>query len=563
MQKVSEIYQLRKSGQLEEAYNLAYELYGQYESDEDVKKALAWVLVSLCKKNIEDNDIVSAKERFRLLDSLGMKGGDMYADILVSQIDFYRQRLSVWGELERMSKAGNEREAYDRAKSLPSSDLSISNATSYGWIIYRYLKKELTSIPVSEMNEILTAYLSLPVERPSLLHSQILMIAENYLSYKEHEQFDFLQFFKKWDPDNLRSEDLKTETKEINGRNVTFRSLAAKAMSLCLSDVKRTKDSTDIEWLSNVFDKFALEDDRWSLRQRAILYILSGNKPAASQIYRQQLKMPNPEYYLWYEAACCESDMAIRAGLLSKALTLKNKDEFLGNVRLAMADTFLKLEKPEAAAIELGKYHKLYESRQWNPNAKYNELMSKLETLGVPLGNPNRDNTELYRCYLPKSLEFVYSDLPIEHAIVDNVNENKQLFHVISLSGKTSIVYYRDTELRPNVGDILLLKYMRKVHKETGNVSWKVITMSEDNTGDNYGLKKEITSGRLKVSLGKNGLYGFVTEHDFSAYVPSYLLRKNGITSDSCGFFDVSAVAVLSGFPSKWTVIDFRTTIQH
>lgn len=563
MQKTSEIYRLRKSGQLEEAYNLAYELYSQYESDEDVKKALAWVLVSLCKKNIEENDIVSAKEKFRLLDSLGMKGGDMYADILVSQIGFYRQRLSVWGELERMSKAGNEVEAYARAKSLPSSDLSISNATSYGWVIYRYLKKELTSIPVSEMNEILTAYLSLPVERPSLLHSQILMIAENYLSYNGHEQFDFLQFFKKWDPNNLRNEDLRTETREINGRNVTFRSLAAKSMSLCVADVKRSKDRADIEWLSNVFDKCALKDDKWSLRQRAILYILSGNKQAASQIYRRQLKMPNPEYYLWSEAACCEPDMDIRAGLLSKALTLKIKDEFLGNVRLAMADTFLRLERPEAAAIELGKYHKLYESHQWNPNARYNELVSKLETLGVPLGNPNRDNTELYRRYLPKSLEYVYSDLPIEHAIVDNVNEDKQLFHVISLSGKTSIVYYRDTELRPNVGDILTLKYMSKVHKETGNVSWKVISMSEDNTGNTYGLKKEITSGRLKVSLGKNGLYGFVTEHDFSAYVPSYLLRKNGITSDACSFFDVSAVAILSGFPSKWTVIDFHAPIQH
>lgn len=51
-------------------------------------------------------------------------------------------------------------------------------------------------MPVSEMNEILTAYLSLPVERPSLLHSQILMIAENYLSYKEHEQFDFCNSLK-------------------------------------------------------------------------------------------------------------------------------------------------------------------------------------------------------------------------------------------------------------------------------------------------------------------------------------------------------------------------------
>ena len=58
--------------------------------------------------------------------------------------------------------------------------------------------------------------------------------------------------------------------------------------------------------------------------------------------------MPSPEYYLWYEAACCELDMNIRAGLLSKALTIMRKEEFIGGVRLAMADTLLRLQKPEA-----------------------------------------------------------------------------------------------------------------------------------------------------------------------------------------------------------------------
>lgn len=50
MQKVSEIYRLRKAGLLDDAYEIAFELYNQDEHDEDVKKALAWVLVSLCKK---------------------------------------------------------------------------------------------------------------------------------------------------------------------------------------------------------------------------------------------------------------------------------------------------------------------------------------------------------------------------------------------------------------------------------------------------------------------------------------------------------------------------------
>ena len=563
MQKVSEIYRLRKAGLLDDAYEIAFELYNQDEHDEDVRKALAWVLVSLCKKKIEDNDIVSAEEKFRFLDSLGMKGGDKYADVLVSHIDYYRQRLSVWGKLDRMSKAGRERDAYVEAKSLASSDLSNDNAVTYGWIIYRLLKKEISSVSVTEMNEIISGYLSLPLERPSLLHSQILFVVEKYVQHKGHESFGFLQFFKKWDARNLRDEDFRKETIEIAGRNVTSRSLAARVLSSCVNDVRRTKDEADIEWLSNVFDEFSQKiDDRWSSRERAILYLLSGNKQAASQIYRQQLKMPNPEYYLWYEAACCESDMTIRAGLLSKALTLKNNEEYLGNVRLAMADTFLKLERPDAAAIELGKYYKLYESNQWKPKARYNELISKLEASGVSLGNPNRDNSDVYRHYLPKSLEYVYSDLQLEHAVVDNVNEIKQLFHVISLSGKTSIVYYRDTELRPNVGDILNLKYLQKKHKQTSAVYWRAIALSKDNSGGTYGLKKEMISCHLKVLSGKNGLYGFVTEGGFSAYVPASLLGKNGITSESCGLYEVSAVAVLSGFPSKWIVVDFLAPLR-
>ena len=48
MQGVSEIYRLRKDGQIEDAYKKSVDLYESNKDNIDVKKALAWVLVSLC-----------------------------------------------------------------------------------------------------------------------------------------------------------------------------------------------------------------------------------------------------------------------------------------------------------------------------------------------------------------------------------------------------------------------------------------------------------------------------------------------------------------------------------
>ena len=200
MQGVSEIYRLRKDGQIEDAYKKSVDLYESNKDNIDVKKALAWVLVSLCEKLVGNNDLASAKEKFDLLDSLNMQGGDKYSDILVRKIDFYRRMLSVWGRLNKMSRDGLERDAYCEARALVSSNMLQEDAMTYGWILYRFLKKEMNSIPIAEMERILLEYMLLPIERPSLLHSCILMLAENYKGDKKNDSFDFLTFVNTWGP---------------------------------------------------------------------------------------------------------------------------------------------------------------------------------------------------------------------------------------------------------------------------------------------------------------------------------------------------------------------------
>lgn len=77
-----------------------------------------------------------------------------------------------------------------------------------------------------------------------------------------------------------------------------------------------------------------------------------------------------------------------------------------------------------------------------------------------------------------------------------------------------------------------------------------------DKSGNDHGLKKQFTSGYLKVSMGAKGLYGIFKNGNFSAYVPAYILKSKSYKPGPYVLTDDSIAAVLSGFPEKWTVIE-------
>lgn len=78
------------------------------------------------------------------------------------------------------------------------------NQTQMGWAIYHKLKEEaLSSL---QMRQLLDQYLQLKsIERPSLLHSQILVQVVS--RYAQLPDFNFTAFLRLWDPLTLRPED--------------------------------------------------------------------------------------------------------------------------------------------------------------------------------------------------------------------------------------------------------------------------------------------------------------------------------------------------------------------
>ena len=74
----SQVYSLRKEGNIDQAYQCALRLYENNPRDEDIKKAYAWTLIDLCKREHANGNIQMAQEWMSKLSGLDFE--DSYDD---------------------------------------------------------------------------------------------------------------------------------------------------------------------------------------------------------------------------------------------------------------------------------------------------------------------------------------------------------------------------------------------------------------------------------------------------------------------------------------------------
>lgn len=198
---------ISKLNKLTEALNLAQRLFSAEPYDEWIQKAFAYTLIDLSKYFISNKNINQAEVYFNKLLLIDFQETD---DIIESQKNFLRPKIDVnYTEVqktEELSKNGNHQDALNIFKKLITENrLTELHHEAYGWVIYRYIKdkeNELTSIQVRTF---LRDYMNLKNERPSMLHSMFLNFALHYS--KDHSDFNLYNFFKLWNPSNLRQED--------------------------------------------------------------------------------------------------------------------------------------------------------------------------------------------------------------------------------------------------------------------------------------------------------------------------------------------------------------------
>lgn len=187
------IFELRRSGQLQEAYILGIKLFELHPEDEWIQKAYAWVLIDIIKNEIKGNS-GNANSSFSKLLSINIRDDE----IILKQISFLRPKLDPnyqeVQDAENLSKNGNHTQALEVFRQLKrQGKLSQPHHESFGWSIYRYIKASKDNLSVDDVKKLLFEYLKLENPRPSLLHSIILGFSVRYDRY--HNQFNLYIFF--------------------------------------------------------------------------------------------------------------------------------------------------------------------------------------------------------------------------------------------------------------------------------------------------------------------------------------------------------------------------------
>ncbi len=207
---VKDVTELRKSGELDEAYALAKKEITE-DQNEWTNMSMFWVVRDMVKyRYIPSNQTEAALEGLRYMKSLlpnmidDSGAGERAYQALYKAAMPNADKIMSASELSKT----DPNQAYNEIISEVGNDASKINEVLHedlGWIIYRYMKANAETLQSVDIRRLLRDYMSLKNKRPSLLHSMILHFAISFS--KGHDDFKFLKFFLMWGIGNLRSED--------------------------------------------------------------------------------------------------------------------------------------------------------------------------------------------------------------------------------------------------------------------------------------------------------------------------------------------------------------------
>lgn len=326
-----------------------------------------------------------------------------------------------------------------------------------GWTIYRYIKKNEDKLSSRDIRKALAFYFAFASCKPSILHSCIMMQAAN-LEKKHENDFRFIEFCQMWKLDSLREEDfVPGKGTAENGKSIEFQSLAENVATRLYKELKTRHTE---EFVNNLFPFFlAIKEkcpsNRYLGMYIAQLYYWQGNTDKAIEEYKSILRTA-PEWFIWKHLGDICEDKDVRISLYCKAMTMMGKEEYIGELRLGLANLLLDTNK-EQAAYEVEQYMRTYKGKGWNIVGDAYLLQNKL--LGI---TPSDQAKQFYRNNVKKAEEYVYSDIPVVELTYSGVVTNKAGKERANLVNITKKIFVRMPLMpllkKASIGDIFLVR---------------------------------------------------------------------------------------------------------
>lgn len=413
-----DVFAKRKSGQLDEAYQMAVELVKVNASDEWNFKALAWCLIDLLKRDSQSNQQQHLAYYSQQLQSIDVAASD---EILTTQVQYALSLCNPNGQLiqkaKSLSKQGSHLQAaniYRQLCSAGAGDLNVQ--TSLGWELFRLLQHSLAQehINVSSSKRLLADYLQLKlVEKPSLLHSSILQQATKLAG---NSSFSLISFSRYWQLDSFREEDYEPY---INNNGDQYPSLAEKVIQQAAKESVASDILENLQYilphLDNAIERFP--ENIWLKLNKAKLLLKLGRSKEALRFATDVTRSKANDYWSWALLGEVNADLdkAIELSCYCKALLCYTDDKFTAKVRIKMAQALASQGEFAEAKHEVDKVV----ASKTKDGLKVPEDAEKLQSQEwYKTFTATESNKKYYQSNVSKAEELLFSDLPFVKACI-------------------------------------------------------------------------------------------------------------------------------------------------
>lgn len=532
---VRKITDLRKSGHIRKAYELAEELLksGNTQKEEipAIKKAMGWVLFDYLKIHVTAGNSEKTQKILRKIDELGLD--DTNTD-LFDQFAWKtgKEVFHLASSLKKRKGQGNVKDAGAPGNADLHPQLQA---------IFSFCRKYPPRRPSREHSFLLSAFLS---------------------AWKKEKQF--LDFAEWWDFENFLREDFK-ETELRDGKKVS--ALAERALLACADALLNTaspgklRPGPDMERLERflcVLDKITREHPQFMFAvysKAKLLHALGRNREALTAVL-PFARNNTVKYWLWdFLGDLHSEDQELKMACYCKALAIKTPEKFISKIHLKLADLCIRQNLFPEAKTELDRYLEIRSKYGWNVSGNAAEWT---KATWYKQTTARSENHSFYLKRAEKAMTILHGDIPELPIVVTHLHNTKRILYFQKGRDEHGFLNYGMLSYTPAVGDIMLAK----MRAEGTNGYHKLLDarpaeLSELSPQD---FMREYEG---KVSIHKKKSFGFVDNAEIRVFIPPDILQETEITNNQ----NVIGLAIASFDKKKkrwgWSAISLMTTSQR
>lgn len=506
------VKELRKSGDLVGALDLAKLNLEDNPGDLWSKRALAWVLYDFIKANSSEPNFDEAKTYIEELIKLEM--GDQ-EDMLFSNL-----------------------------------------AYQIGKLMFSLVKTKGRS--EKEYDQLLNLCKEIPLPKQDKSYSFLFKSFHN--AYKD--SYKYIELCNWWDLNNFIAEDF--EMQNLNDRN--FRPLAEQAYNnyskilLKGKPLKLTvKSNTEVANSENEMNGFEFYAYQLGVPLKIENEKVRSFIPELNRIIELH---PEFEYALYYKFKLMQainheninpdeflpflrskknefwawellSDLFTpkdnrKIGCLCKAISLGNKEDFKIKLRIKLAELLIEQNLYDHAKCEINRVIELCENNNWKLSDKVKNWQ---QTNWYDQAQNLSNNSDLYNKYKSIGEELIYSNIDEYTIVIEFVNSNKKIANFLKDEKINGFFKYKGHIKNPKIGEI----YKARLKRVKDEKFFRILSIKkQDENTSCYGVKK--FSGELRIITPSN--IGFVDD----VFINPAIIKKEGYIQGQ----EISGKAILS-----------------